>query len=45
MAFRILDNLQMDPEDIATIVTAIGNHDEGDGCSGKRHSGGTYTCG
>ena len=31
MAFRILDNLQMDPEDIATIVTAIGNHDEGNG--------------
>ncbi len=31
MAFRILDNLQMDPADIATIVTAIGNHDEGTG--------------
>ncbi|MBE6548511.1 MAG: HD domain-containing protein [Ruminococcaceae bacterium] len=31
MAFRILDNLNMDPEDIATIVTAIGNHDEGTG--------------
>lgn len=31
MAFRILDNLNMDPEDIATIVTAIGNHDEGEG--------------
>ena len=29
MAFRILDNLQCDPEDIATIITAIGNHDEG----------------
>lgn len=28
MAFRILDNLGADPEDIATIVTAIGNHDE-----------------
>lgn len=28
MAFRILDNLNCDPEDIATIVTAIGNHDE-----------------
>ena len=29
LAFRILDNLQADPEDIATIITAIGNHDEG----------------
>jgi len=28
MAFRILDNMGVDPEDIATIVTAIGNHDE-----------------
>ena len=28
MAFRILDNLGADPEDIATIITAIGNHDE-----------------
>lgn len=31
MAFRILDNLACDPEDIATVVTAIGNHDEGTG--------------
>lgn len=31
MAFRILDNLDMRAEDIATIVTAIGNHDEGEG--------------
>ena len=31
MAFRILDKLNMPPEDIATIVTAIGNHDEGTG--------------
>ena len=31
MAFRILDNLNMDASDIATIVTAIGNHDEGTG--------------
>ena len=31
MAFRILDNMGMDPEDIAKIVSAIGNHDEGDG--------------
>ena len=31
MAFRILDNLNMDSKDIATIVTAIGNHDEGTG--------------
>lgn len=29
MAFRILDNMGASPEDIATIVTAIGNHDEG----------------
>ncbi|MDD3394018.1 MAG: HD domain-containing protein [Clostridia bacterium] len=33
MAFRILDNLDMQPEDIATVVTAIGNHDEGTGIS------------
>ena len=31
MAFRILDKLRCDPADIATIVTAIGNHDEGTG--------------
>ena len=31
MAFRILDNLGMDPAEIATVVTAIGNHDEGTG--------------
>ncbi len=31
MAFRILDKMGMDPEDIAEIVTAIGNHDEGTG--------------
>lgn len=31
MAFRILDNLGMPPEDIAVIVSAIGNHDEGTG--------------
>lgn len=31
MAFRILDNMGMDACDIATIVTAIGNHDEGTG--------------
>ncbi len=31
MAFRILDNLNMPARDIATIVTAIGNHDEGTG--------------
>jgi len=28
MAFRILDELGMPPEEVATIVTAIGNHDE-----------------
>ena len=31
MAFRILDNLGMAPEEISEIVTAIGNHDEGTG--------------
>ena len=31
MAFRLLDHLDCDPEEIATIVTAIGNHDEGTG--------------
>jgi len=28
MAFRILDELGMQPDEVATIVTAIGNHDE-----------------
>lgn len=28
MAFRILDQMGADPEDIATIITAVGNHDE-----------------
>lgn len=31
MAFRLLDRMGMDPEEIAEIVTAIGNHDEGTG--------------
>lgn len=31
MAFQLLDNLKMAPEEIATIVSAIGNHDEGTG--------------
>ena len=31
MAFRILDNMGMDPLDIAKIASAIGNHDEGTG--------------
>ncbi len=31
MAFRILDRLGGDPEDIATVISAIGNHDEGTG--------------
>lgn len=29
MAFRILDHMNASPQDIATIITAIGNHDEG----------------
>ena len=31
MAFRILDKMNFTPEEIAAIVTAIGNHDEGTG--------------
>ena len=31
MAFRILDKMGMDMSEIATVVTAIGNHDEGTG--------------
>ena len=31
MAFRILDKMGMPAEDIATVVSAIGNHDEGHG--------------
>lgn len=29
MAFRILDNMGMDPAEIADVISAIGNHDEG----------------
>lgn len=31
MAFRILDRMNFPPEEIAVIVSAIGNHDEGSG--------------
>ena len=31
IAFRILDKMGMDAEELATIVSAIGNHDEGTG--------------
>lgn len=31
MAFRILNDMKMAPDEIAEIVTAIGNHDEGTG--------------
>jgi metal-dependent HD superfamily phosphatase/phosphodiesterase len=31
MAFRLLDKMGMEPENIASVVTAIGNHDEGTG--------------
>jgi len=31
MAFRLLDKMAFAPEEIAAIVTAIGNHDEGTG--------------
>jgi len=33
MAFQILDNLEFSATEIATITTAIGNHDEGTGVS------------
>lgn len=29
MAFRILDKLGMDPEDVALVISAIGHHDDG----------------
>ncbi|MEG0894239.1 MAG: HD domain-containing protein [Oscillospiraceae bacterium] len=29
LAFRLLDNLGMDPQEIALVISAIGNHDEG----------------
>jgi len=31
MAFNILNKMNIDPQDISTIVNAIGNHDEGSG--------------
>lgn len=31
IAFRLLDNMGMDADEIAKVVTAIGNHDEGTG--------------
>jgi len=31
MAFQILRGMEMGPEELATVVTAIGNHDEGTG--------------
>ena len=31
LAFRLLDKMGMEPENIATVVSAIGNHDEGTG--------------
>ena len=31
MAFRILDKMGVEPDDLATVITAIGNHDEGTG--------------
>ncbi len=35
MAFRILDNMGADPEDIADIINAIGNHDESTAVAGN----------
>ena len=31
MAFQLMQNMDIEPEDIATVSTAIGNHDEGTG--------------
>ncbi len=31
LSFKLLDKMGMDPGEIATIISAIGNHDEGDG--------------
>ena len=31
MAFQLMQDMDMDPDDIATVATAIGNHDEGTG--------------
>ncbi|MBQ2719185.1 MAG: HD domain-containing protein [Clostridia bacterium] len=31
MAFRLLDTLGMDAAEVATVISAIGNHDEGEG--------------
>lgn len=31
MSFRILDCMKMNPDDIATVITAVGNHDESNG--------------
>ena len=31
MAFKLLTDMSMDPADVATVATAIGNHDEGTG--------------
>ena len=31
MAFKLLTDMGMDPADVATVATAIGNHDEGTG--------------
>jgi hypothetical protein len=31
MAFRLLDNMGFEPDEISVIVSAIGNHDEGTG--------------
>ena len=35
MAFRILDRMAMPPEEISTVITAIGNHDESTAFPGR----------
>lgn len=45
MAFRILDRLGADAEDIAKIVAAIGNHDEGTGGACERDFRRAYNSG
>jgi len=44
MAFRILDHLKFEPEEIAVIVSAIGNHDEGTGVPVSPVAAGPPSC-
>ena len=44
MAWNILHEMQCDPADLATIITAIGNHDEGTGVPVNIDSGRQGRC-